>query len=332
MANILICGGAGYIGSHMVRLLVEQTAHNVIVLDNLSMGHREAVPNGVSIEVGDIGDPALIRTILKKHSIDAVMHFAALLAVGDSVKDPLGYYRNNVIATHNVISAMVERGVKHFVFSSSAAVYGMPERSPISENTQKHPINPYGWTKYIVENLLSDCDTAHGLKFAALRYFNAAGAHPSGEIGEDHTPETHLIPLVLDVALGKRESISIFGDDYPTRDGSCIRDYIHVCDLASAHLIALERLLSGGESCRYNLGNGNGVSVFELVESCRRVSGRPIKAVVKPRRPGDPPSLVADSSKAQRELGWVPKFTKLDDIISTAWNWHFKHPNGYSSQ
>ncbi|MFA4987710.1 MAG: UDP-glucose 4-epimerase GalE [Candidatus Brocadiia bacterium] len=331
MANVLVCGGAGYIGSHTVRFLLETTVHRPVVLDNLSMGHIASVPHGTPVIEGDLGDARLLAKVLREYHIDAVMHFAAHLAVGESVADPLKYYLNNVAATTHLLDAMRRTGVRYFVFSSSAAVYGEPPVVPIPEDSPLRPINPYGFTKLFVEQILADCAVAYGISATCLRYFNAAGAHPSGDIGEDHTPESHLIPLILSVALGRRPEITLFGDDYPTRDGSCVRDYVHTVDLASAHVLALDKMLQGAPGRAYNLGNGKGTTVFEVVESCRKATGHPIPTRIAARRPGDPPALVADSSRAMEELGWIPRFSGIDDIVNTAWNWHSRHPGGYGS-
>ena len=324
--NILVTGGAGYIGSHAVRLL-EQAGHEVWVFDNLSVGHRGAVAADRLI-VGDLHDRALLISVLKEHWIDAVMHFAAFALVGESVADPAKYYHNNVVASLSLLDAMKTVGVRKMVFSSTTATYGVPDKIPIVESEWQDPINPYGFCKLVIEHALADYATAYGFGYAALRYFNAAGANPSGEIGEDHTPESHLIPIVLQVALGQREHITVFGNDYPTPDGTCIRDYIHVDDLGAAHVKALD-FLKPGEGLKLNLGTGRGNSVREVIEACRRVTGHAIPEVVGPRRPGDPPELVADSTLAQKTLAWKPRYTKIDEIVATAWKWHQSHPNGY---
>lgn len=321
--TILVVGGAGYIGSHMVRELLEAGYH-VITLDNLSTGHRQAVWGGEFFR-GDLGDTARLESIFLSRHIDAVMHFAAFSLVGESMADPIKYYQNNVAATIALINCMLRHGVKRFIFSSSAAVYGEPNTVPITEDHPCRPTNPYGATKLAVEQMLADCDRAHGLKHVCLRYFNAAGAHESGVIGEDHQPESHLIPLVLKVATGERESIAIYGSDYPTKDGTCIRDYIHVNDLTRAHLLALSRLLHNQDSGVYNLGNNTGYSVREVIETARKVTGHPIPAVEEARRPGDPALLVADSARARRELGWRPRYENLETIVDTAWCWHKKN-------
>ncbi len=325
--NVLVVGGAGYIGSHAVRSLGE-AGHQVWVYDNLSRGHREAVPAGRLIE-GEVGDRDALVEVLTTKRIDAVMHFAAFALVNESVLDPALYYRNNVIAALELLDAMRVADVKRIVFSSTTATYGEPEIVPIAESTPQQPINPYGFTKLVIERALADYAAAYGFGYAALRYFNAAGADPAGGIGEDHDPESHLIPIVLQVALGQRDRITIYGDDYPTADGTCIRDYIHVCDLADAHLKALDRLEPGRGIC-LNLGTGRGTSVREIIEACRRVSGHPIPETIGPRRAGDPAELVADATRAADELGWRPRFTSIDDIVSTAWAWHRDHPCGYA--
>ena len=324
--NVLVVGGAGYIGSHMVRLL-ERNGHHVVVLDNLSTGFAAAVRNGKFYQ-GEMEDAGLVDTILTQHSIEAVMHFAACALVGESVTDPAKYYRNNVVATLALLESMRKRNVRKLVFSSTCATYGIPQTVPISEREPQLPVNPYGFTKLVVERALADYASAYGFGYAALRYFNAAGASPEGDIGEDHDPESHLIPLVLQVALGQRPHITIFGDDWPTPDGTCIRDYIHVDDLGAAHLAALERLGPGTE-IKVNLGTGKGYSVREVIDVCRAVTGREIPEVIGPRRPGDPPELVADAREAERVLAWKPRYQTLRPIVETAWNWHRQHPHGY---
>ncbi|MCE2792641.1 MAG: UDP-glucose 4-epimerase GalE [Planctomycetota bacterium] len=324
--NVLVVGGAGYIGSHMVRLL-ERSGHRVAILDNLSTGFAAAVRAGKFYQ-GEMEDGELVDSILVEHSIEAVMHFAACALVGESVADPAKYYRNNVVATLALLESMRKRNVKKLVFSSTCATYGIPQTVPISEREPQAPVNPYGFTKLVVERALADYAAAYGFGYAALRYFNAAGASPEGDIGEDHDPESHLIPLVLQVALGQRPHITIFGDDWPTPDRTCVRDYIHVDDLGAAHLAALERLGPGTE-IRLNLGTGRGYSVREVIDVCRAVTGREIPEVIGPRRPGDPPELVADAREAERVLGWKPKYQTLRPIVETAWNWHQHHPHGY---
>jgi len=324
---ILVCGGAGYIGSHMVAELLEK-GEEVVILDNFQKGHKDAILGGKVYE-GDIRDRAVLDKVFSENNIDAVIDFAADSLVGESMTEPLKYFDNNVGGTINLLKAMRDYGVKYIVFSSTAATYGEPENLPILEDDKTFPTNPYGESKLAVEKILKWCDGAYGIKYTALRYFNAAGAHVSGKIGEDHSPETHLIPLILQVALGQREKIMVFGDDYKTEDGTCIRDYIHVTDLANAHLLAVDRLRKGGESLICNLGNGKGFSVNEVIETTRKVTGCEIKAEVAPRRAGDPAILVASSDKARGELGWKPKYDSLETIIETAWNWHKNHPKGY---
>jgi UDP-glucose 4-epimerase len=324
--NILVTGGAGYIGSHAVRLLL-QAGHDVRVYDNLSQGHRQAVPADRLI-VGDLHDRALLEQAMREHRIGAVMHFAAFALVGESVSDPAKYYHNNVVASLSLLAAMRAADVRKMVFSSTTATYGEPDIIPITESERQQPINPYGFCKLVIEHALADYAHAYGLAYAALRYFNAAGASPTGGIGEDHTPESHLIPIVLQVALGQRDHIGIYGDDYPTPDGTCIRDYIHVDDLGAAHLKALDHL-QPGRGLKLNLGTGRGHSVRDVIESCRRVTGHAIPEKIAARRPGDPPCLVADSTLAQATLDWKPQYTNLDELVATAWRWHQSHPKGY---
>jgi len=328
MKNILVVGGAGYIGSHMCKYLANN-GYTPIAFDNLVYGHRQAVKYGPFIE-GSIGDSKLIRHVFSEYQIAAVMHFAAFCYVGESVREPAKYYRNNVADTLNLLEAMVERNVNNFIFSSSCATYGEPVEIPITEQHPQNPINPYGKTKFMVEQILDDFKDAYGLESVCLRYFNAAGADPDGELGEDHEPETHLIPLVLQTALGQRAEIDIFGDDYPTKDGTCIRDYIHINDLSQAHFLALEKLLNGHPGGKYNLGNGNGYSVKEVIKVARNVTGETIPSKNVERRPGDPAMLIGSSEKAVKELGWKPQFPNLDTIIETAWKWHRDHPEGYA--
>ncbi|ABK61864.1 UDP-glucose 4-epimerase GalE [Clostridium novyi] len=320
--STLICGGAGYIGSHTVAELL-QNGQDIVVLDNLEKGHREAVLGGKFYE-GDLRDSKILDRVFTENNIDSVIDFAAYSLVGESVEEPLKYFENNIGSVINLLDVMKRHGVKNIVFSSTAATYGEPENTPILESDKTFPTNPYGESKLAVEKILKWCDKAYGIKYTALRYFNAAGAHISGEIGENHNPETHLIPIILQVASGKREKIMIFGEDYPTEDGTCIRDYIHVTDLANAHILALERLKKGKESATYNLGNGKGFSVKEVVEVARKVTGCNIKAEIAERRAGDPAILIASSDKAKKELGWNPKYNSLETIIETAWNWHKK--------
>ncbi|MBV6622283.1 MAG: UDP-glucose 4-epimerase GalE [Rivularia sp. (in: Bacteria)] len=324
-STILVTGGAGYIGSHTV-LALKKAGYEVLILDNLVYGHRDLVEKVLQVELiqGDTGDRELLDNLFKSRNIAAVMHFSAYAYVGESVSNPAKYYRNNVIGTITLLEAMLAAEVKKFVFSSTCATYGVPEQVPIPEDHPQNPINPYGATKLMVERILSDFNEAYDFKSVRFRYFNAAGADPSGNLGEDHNPETHLIPLVLQTALGKRESISIFGTDYPTEDGTCVRDYIHVSDLADAHVLGLEYLLKGGESAFFNLGNGNGFSVKEIIEAARNVTGEEIKAIECDRRPGDPPALIGSAEKARKILGWQPQYTSIKDIITHAWEWHKK--------
>jgi len=323
--NILVVGGAGYIGSHMVKDLLDAD-YDVITLDDLSTGHLELLPGGEFIE-GSLGDTVLLDKLFSTHKISAVMHFAAFSLVGESVEKPLKYYRNNMATTAELLDSMIRHKIKRFIFSSTAAVYGEPVEISITESHPCNPTNPYGRSKIAVERMLKDCDSAYGLKHISLRYFNASGADESGDIGERHTNETHLIPLILEVANGRRENINIFGTNYPTHDGTCIRDYIHVSDLTQAHLLALEALLSGGKSAVYNLGNNRGYSVREVIELARKLTGKPIPAIEADRRPGDPAILIASSDKIKKELGWKPKFEDLENIIKTAWIWHQKEAN-----
>jgi len=325
--KVLVTGGAGYIGSHAVRLLA-RAGHDVWVYDNLCAGHRQAVPAGRLIE-GQLMDRPRVAETLKQHGIEAVMHFAAFAAVGESVVDPAKYYQNNIVASLHLLEAMRATGVNKIVFSSTTATYGVPKTVPITEEEPQKPINPYGFAKLVIEHALADYAHAYGLGYAALRYFNAAGASPEGDLGEDHDPETHLIPIVLQVALGQRDHVSVFGEDYPTPDGTCIRDYIHVDDLGTAHVAALERL-EPGKGLQLNLGTGRGNSVREIIEACRRVTGHAIPTQIGPRREGDPPQLVADSQKAQRVLNWRPQYTDIEAIVRTAWRWHSTHPHGYA--
>lgn len=324
---VLVTGGAGYIGSHTVAELLA-SGEEVVVVDNLQTGHRDAVLGGKLI-VGDLRDSDVLDEVFSNHDIDTVIHFAANSLVGESMKDPGKYYHNNVYGTLCLLEAMRKKGVNRIVFSSTAATYGEPKRIPIRETDETMPQNAYGETKLSMERMMRWFDTAHGIKSVSLRYFNAAGAHADGAIGEDHTPESHLIPLILQVPLGQREHIAIFGDDYATPDGTCIRDYIHVTDLADAHIAAMNRLRAGGESTVYNLGNGKGFSVKEVIETARRVTGHAIPSVVEARRAGDPAVLVASSEKAKSELNWQPRFAQLETIIEHAWTWHKNHPKGY---
>jgi UDP-glucose 4-epimerase len=321
----LVTGGAGYIGSHTVRELRE-AGHQVRVIDDLSKGHRAAVPPGVELVEGDLGDPTALRQALD--GVDAVLHFAGLLSVGESVREPARYYEVNVIKGLALLQAMLSHGVSWMIFSSTCATYGMPVRVPMDEEHPQDPINPYGATKRAFERALLDHARAGQLRAVALRYFNAAGAHPDGSLGEDHRPEEHLIPLAIDACLGRREELTVFGDDYDTPDGTCIRDYIHVDDLCRAHLLALNKLDDCPEQV-YNLGNGQGYSVREVIETVRRVSGKDFKVVETDRRPGDPGILTSDATKARRELGWTPEKPELETMVATAWKWHRDHPDGY---
>lgn len=329
MKNVLVVGGAGYIGSHMCKYLAKN-GYQPVVLDNLVYGHREAVKWGPFFE-GSMTDDNLVNSIFSKYTIEAVMHFAAFCYVGESVTDPAKYYRNNVAATIALLEKMVENKVTNFIFSSTCATYGEPVEIPISEQHPQNPINPYGKSKLMVEHILNDFHNAYDMQYVALRYFNASGADPEGELGEDHRPESHLIPLVLQTALGQRESINIFGTDYPTSDGTCIRDYIHINDLAQAHYLALDRLLNHLPGGQYNLGTGNGFSVKEVIDMAAKITGKSIHTNSTDRRPGDPASLISSSEKVIKELGWKPQFSDLHTIIETAWNWHNKYPNGYKS-
>ena len=317
--KILVVGGAGYIGSHMVKQL-SLSGTDVVTLDNLSRGYRDAVKYGEFIE-GDLGDISVLDKLFDQHDIDAVMHFAAFIEVGESVIKPAMYYHNNVANTQVLLDAMVHHDVKHFIFSSTAAIFGEPDYTPIDEAHKKEPINPYGRSKLIVEQILGDYDRAYGLKSTCLRYFNAAGADPDGELGERHNPESHLVPLVLQAASGRRQEIKIFGNDYPTDDGTCVRDYVHINDLCEAHSLALTRMQQTGNSASYNLGNGNGFSVQQVVDIAKQVTGKNFTVVEDKKREGDPAVLVADSSRARAELGWTPKYDKLETIVETAWNW-----------
>ncbi len=323
---ILVTGGAGYIGSVAVEDL-KNKGEEVVVVDNLVYGHREAVADGVHFYEGNIGDKKFIGDILDAHTIEACMHFSAYAYVGESVEDPQKYFENNFTETLALLGLLIKGNVKNFIFSSTCATYGDPQYVPIDEKHPQWPVNPYGWSKFMVERALEACDKAYGLKYVALRYFNASGA--TQRCGEDHQPETHLIPLVLYAAMGKIPHVSIFGNDYPTPDGTAVRDYIHISDLSQAHLLALEHLRKGGRSEFINLGNGNGYSVKEVIDTARRVTGKPIEAVDAPRRAGDPAELVADAKKAREVLGWNPQSPELEKIVESAWNWHRDHPNGY---
>ncbi len=326
--SILVTGGAGYIGSHAVYQLIDQGL-DVVIVDNLQTGHRGAIHPKAKFYEGDLRDRDFMREVFRKETIEGVIHFAANSLVGESMEKPLQYYDNNVYGTQILLESMIDAGVKYIVFSSTAATYGEPEAVPITEEMPTVPTNTYGETKLAMENMMKWCEQAHSIHFVSLRYFNVAGARSTGEIGEDHNPETHLIPVVLETALGKREKITIFGDDYPTKDGTCIRDYIHVEDLIDAHILALNYLKNGGPSDIFNLGSSQGFSVKEIVEMAREVTGKEIRAEIGPRRAGDPSILIASSEKAKKILGWKPSRTNIEQIIKDAWNWHSTHPNGY---
>ncbi|MDK2836728.1 MAG: UDP-glucose 4-epimerase [Thermosediminibacterales bacterium] len=331
--RVLVTGGAGYIGSHVVKTLL-RSGYEVTVLDNLVRGHKAVakVLKEAEFVWGDIADRELVTGILRSRRIDAVMHFAALSLVGESVENPTLYYENNVIKGLMLLDSIREADIAYFIFSSSAAVYGEPLQVPIEEDHVLLPTNPYGATKRAFEEALKWYDSAYGLKYMSLRYFNAVGADPEGDLGEDHRPETHLVPLILQAAMGKREKIIVYGADYPTPDGTCIRDYVHVCDLASAHVLALEALTRGQSSAVYNLGSERGLSVWEIIQAARKVTGRNIPVEIGPRRPGDPAVLVASAKKAKEFLGWKPCFTDIEGIISTAWEWYCRHPEGYDGK
>ncbi len=326
--SILVCGGAGYIGSHAVHQLIEKN-EDVVIVDNLQTGHLDAVHPKAKFYQGDIRNADVLDKIFTENKIEAVIHFAANSLVGESMEKPLLYFNNNVYGMQMLLEAMKRHGVDKIVFSSTAAVYGEPERIPIMEEDKTSPTNTYGETKLTMEKMMKWVSRADGIRYVSLRYFNAAGAVPDGSIGEDHHPETHLIPLILQVPLGKREFITVFGDDYDTPDGTCLRDYIHVIDLADAHVLALEYLRKGGESNIFNLGNGKGFSVKEMIEAAKKATGREIRVEMGSRRAGDPAQLIASSEKARKILGWKPQFTDVEAVIGTAWNWHQKHPNGY---
>ena len=328
--NILVTGGAGYVGSHVVEELLKTGDHRVVILDNLQKGHRESLLGGEFIE-GDLADTSLLYRIFAQHDIEAVVHMAADSLVGESVQHPDKYFHNNVTNGLNLLNAMVRHSARYIVFSSTAAVYGEPIATPITEEHPQAPTNPYGESKLFFERIMARYDHAYGLRHISLRYFNAAGASPSGKIGEDHRPETHLIPIILEVALGQREHVTICGTDYDTPDGTCVRDYIHVGDLAAAHLLALEALAEGAESSVYNLGNGEGFSVREVIDMVEKVVGKPIAREEGERRPGDPAVLVASSQRIIQELGWRPKYHDLETIVETAWFWHKEHPQGFGS-
>jgi UDP-glucose-4-epimerase GalE len=327
MANLLVTGGAGYIGSHAVKAL-NAAGHQVTVYDNFSAGHREAARFAHSVVEGEIHDTERLRRTLRDHGCEGVMHFAAWLSVGESVRDPAGYYRNNVLGALAVLDAMVAAEVQSLVFSSTAAVFGNPVETPITEDHPKQPINSYGETKLAIERALPHYERAYGIRSVVLRYFNASGADPDGDLGEDHSPELHLIPRAIDAALG-RDTFQIFGEDYETPDGTCLRDYIHVTDLADAHILAMDSLRGGGPSATYNLGNGRPSSVREIVDSVARVTGTPVPLTVGPRREGDPGVLFASSERIRRELGWTPRYQDVDTIVRTAWAWRKDRPSGY---
>ncbi len=327
--SILVLGGAGYIGSHTVRELID-AGRDVVVVDNLQTGFRKAIHPLARFYEVDIRNRSALEHVFASEDIEGVIHFAACSQVGESMHDPLKYYDNNLGGTITLLQAMIANGVDKLVFSSTAATYGEPERVPILESDRTEPTNCYGETKLSMEKMMRWVSSAHGLRYIALRYFNACGAHPDGSIGEAHDPETHLVPLILQVPNGQRAKISIFGDDYATKDGTCVRDYIHVTDLAQAHILALDRLLAGGESDVFNLGNGVGFTVKEVIECARRVTGHPIPAEIVPRRAGDPAQLIASSDKAKDVLGWKPQYDDLDTIVSTAWKWHAAHPHGFA--
>lgn len=328
---ILVAGGAGYIGSHMVKDLVEH-GQEVVVADNLSTGHRDAINPKAKFYEGDIRDRKFLDKIFNNENIEAVVHFAAFSIVPESMSKPLKYFDNNTGGMITLLEAMRDHNIKYIVFSSTAATYGVPEHMPIKETDPQNPINPYGLSKLMMEKMMHWADKAYGIKFVALRYFNVAGAAPDGTIGEDHGPETHLVPIILQVAQGKRDELSIFGDDYNTPDGTNVRDYVHVMDLADAHILAIKYLEAGNESNAFNLGSSTGFSNKQMLEAAREVTGEPIPAKIAPRRPGDPDSLVAASDKARNVLGWDPKYDDVHDIIATAWKWHSTHPKGYDDR
>lgn len=324
----LVCGGAGYIGSHNVRALLDR-GEDVVVLDNLWTGHRASVPGDVPFYEGDVRDGALLDRVMSEHAIDGVLHFCACSLVGESVEKPLLYFDNNVGGMIALLEAMQRHGLDKIVFSSSAAVYGEPKRVPILEEDETRPTNPYGESKRMMELMMRWVGQRYGIRYVSLRYFNVAGAQHDGSLGEDHRHETHLVPIILQVPLGKREKVTVYGDDYPTPDGTCIRDYVDIEDLSAAHLLALDHLRRGGESRVFNLGSGEGYSVMEMITAARKATGRDIPVEVGPRRAGDPARLVADSARARAELGWQPRTTKMEDIIASAWRWHSAHPQGW---
>ena len=329
--NVLVVGGAGYIGSHCVRQLVA-AGHRPVVLDNFVYGHHAAIAPGVKLHEGNLGDEAFVGRVLREEKIEVVMHFAAYCYVGESVTSPLKYYFNNVSATLHLLNAMIDAGVMKFVFSSTCATFGVPATLPIHEGTPQAPINPYGQTKLDIEHVLKSLAHASGLSFAAFRYFNAAGASEDGTIGEDHHPETHLIPVAIDVATGKRPHLELFGTDYPTPDGTCLRDYVHVDDLSRAHIAVFGQLATPGAQLFYNLGTGSPTSNRAVIRAVEKIVGKAVKVIESPRRPGDPPALFADSTKAKRELGWQVKFPDIESIVATAWRWHSSHPKGYGDR
>ena len=329
--NILVVGGAGYIGSHCVRQLLA-AGHRPVVLDNFVYGHHGALAPEVVVHGADLGDEGVVKRILRAEKIDVVMHFAAFCYVGESVTDPLKYYINNSADTLHMLRAMLSAGVKKFVFSSTCATFGVPATLPIHENLPQAPINPYGQTKLDIENALRALAPATGLSFAVFRYFNAAGAAEDGSIGEDHTPESHLIPLAIQAATGQRPHLELFGTDYPTPDGTCLRDYVHVDDLSRAHIAVFDKLATPGTQLFYNLGTGTPTSNRAVIRAVEKITGKKIKVIESPRRPGDPPALYADSTKARRELGWKPKFPEIESIVATAWKWHSTHPRGYADR
>ncbi|MCD8915762.1 UDP-glucose 4-epimerase GalE [Staphylococcus simulans] len=329
--SVLVLGGAGYIGSHAVHQLLDE-GYDVAVVDNLGTGHRDAVPEAVRFYEGDIRDKAFLNQVFEKEAVEGVFHFCAYSLVGESVQKPLEYFNNNVYGMQVLLEVMKAHDVNEIVFSSTAAVYGEPEVVPIQEDVQKAPTNPYGESKLMMEKMMHWCHNAYGVNYTALRYFNVAGAREDGTIGEDHNPETHLIPIVLEAALGQRDAITIFGVDYDTEDGSCVRDYLHVTDLIDAHILAYQYLKNGGESGAFNLGSSQGYSVIEIVEAARKATGETIKSEIGERRAGDPSKLIASSDKARKVLGWEPKHDDIEEIIATAWNWHRAHPNGYDDK
>jgi UDP-glucose 4-epimerase len=330
MTNVLVTGGAGYIGSHVVDLLIDR-GYAVVVLDNLYTGHREAVHKDAVFVQADLLDKPAVERVFDEHRFDGILHFASHTLVGESMEKPWLYLRDNAVAASNLLEAAAQQGVKRFILSSTANLFDDPAVMPITAEERIVPGSPYGESKYIIERYLHWMDRIYGMAYCCLRYFNASGAHPSGHIGEDHTPEYHLIPIILQVALGQREKLTIFGDDYPTPDGTCIRDYIHVIDLAEAHILAFEALVDG-VSRKYNLGNGRGYSIMEVLQTARDITGHPIPAAAGARRPGDPAKLIADSTRIMKELGWQPEFGSLRQIIETAWHWHKSHPQGYASK